>query len=221
VVEVNAALKNMQPAEYDQRSNRVREPGLKRSTARAIFPALLWWWLAWPAAAATLAGVTLPDSYTVDGQSLRLNGIGLRTLTFLRVRIYVAALYLPRPSHDAGQILASPGPKVVRLQFIHSGSKAQVEKQYREGEAKNCGNGECAPSDLPDFEALVAAAPAVKPGDTSTYVFTDRGVKVLANDEVIGDFADVDLAHQLLTGFIGEHPPSQSLREQLLGVSAE
>jgi len=193
---------------------------------RGIIPVLLWWWLAaWlgagPAAAATLAGVTLPDSYTVDGKSLQLNGIGLRTLTFLHVRIYVAGLYLPRPSHDARQILASPGPKVVLLQFIHSGSKEQVEKQYREGEAKNCGNGECAPNDLPDFEALVAAAPAVQPGDTSTYVFTDRGVKVLANERVIGDFANIDLARQLLTGFIGEHPPSTSLRDQLLGLATE
>jgi hypothetical protein len=172
------------------------------------------------AAAATLAGVTVPDTYTVDGQTLMLNGIGLRTLTIFRVRIYVAALYLPRPSHHAAQILASPGPKVIRLQFIHGGSKAQVEKQYREGEANNCGNGECAPTDKADFERLVAAAPAVAPGDTSVYIFTEEGVKVFANDRLIGDFADVDLAYHLLAGFIGEHPPSTSLRDHLLGVAA-
>ncbi|HEY1412317.1 MAG TPA: chalcone isomerase family protein [Rhodopila sp.] len=175
-------------------------------------------WLAAGATAATLDGADLPDTYTVDGQTLVLNGIGVRTLTIFRIRIYVAALYLPRPSHDAAAILASPGPKVIRLQFIHSGSKSQVEKEYREGEEKNCGDGGCAPTDKTDFEHMVAVAPAVSPGDTSTYVFTDKGVKVLANDKLIGDYANVDLAHQLLAGFIGAHPPSESLRDRLLGL---
>jgi hypothetical protein len=182
---------------------------------------LLGYGLASSAGAATLEGVTLPDTYTVDGRPLPLNGIGVRTLTIFHVRIYVAGLYLANPSHDAAAILASPGPKVIRLQFIHSGSKAQVEKEYREGEANNCGHGECDPSDQADFERLVAAAPAVEPGDKTTYVFTAKGVKVFANDRMIGDFADADLARHLLWGFIGSHPPSEALRNGLLGLPPE
>jgi hypothetical protein len=170
------------------------------------------------ATAVTLEGATFPDRYVVDGQSLALNGIGVRKITIFRIRIYVAALYLPRPSHNATEILSSSGPKVLRLQFIHSGSKAQVEQEYRNGEAQNCGHGECSPSDQADFERLVAAAPAVEPGDTTTYVFNDNGVKVFANKEMIGDFADVDLAHHLLEGFIGQHPPTEALRNALLGL---
>lgn len=168
-----------------------------------------------------MEGVTFPDTFTVDGQSLTLNGMGVRRVTIFRIRVYVAGLYLLRPSHSGAAILASPGPKVLRLQFIHSGSKAQVEKQFREGEEQNCGHGECAASDRSDFERLVAAAPAVEPGDTSTYIFTDKGVKVFANNTVIGDFADVDLAHQLLRGFIGDHPPTEALRSALLGLPPE
>lgn len=188
---------------------------------RAILPILLCCWLASHATAATLAGETLPDSYTVDGQTLVLNGIGLRTLTIFHIEAYVAGLYLPRPSHDAARILASSEPKIILLKFIRGASKERVEHQYREGEANNCGNGECAPSDQTDFERLVAAAPAVKAGDTSTYIFTARGVRVLANDRVIGDFADRDLAYRLLSGFIGPRPPSPELRRGLLGLPAE
>jgi hypothetical protein len=183
-----------------------------------MWPVLVWCWLASNAAAATLEGITIPDSYPVDEQPLVLNGIGLRTLTIFNIRIYVAGLYLSRPNHDAQQILASPGPKVILLKFIHAGSKERVEKQYRVGEEQNCRNGGCDPSDRKDFERLVAAAPAVNPGDTSTFVFTENRVRVLANDRVIGDFADRDLAYQLLAGFIGDHPPSQELRRQLLGL---
>jgi hypothetical protein len=182
---------------------------------------LLGGWMAPDAAAITLEGATFPDRYVVGGQSLALNGIGVRKITIFRIRIYVAALYLPRPSHNAAEILASPGPKVLRLEFIHSGSKAQVEKEYRNGEADNCGHGECSPSDRADFERLVAAAPAVEPGDTTTYIFDDKGVKVFANKEMIGDFADTDLARHLLEGFIGRHPPTTALRNALLGLPEE
>ncbi len=169
------------------------------------------------AEAASLAGVTLPQSYAVDGRTLVLNGIGLRTVTIFSVRIYVAGLYLSRPSHDAQQILASPEDKVIVLKFLHAGTKAEVEHEYRAGELANCGSGGCADSDRGDFERLVAAAPAVKPGDSSTYIFTSRGVQVLANDRSIGSF-NRDLGYHLLAGFIGAHPPSPELRRQLLGL---
>ncbi len=188
------------------------------SRFRTLAAAFVWSWLASNAWAANLAGVTLPDNYPVDGHSLVLNGIGLRTLTIFRVKVYVAGLYLLQPSHDPQQILKSPGPKVILLQFLHSGSKADVEKQYRAGEARNCGDGSCAASNQADFERLVAAAPGVNVGDTSTYVFTERGVRVYANNRLIGDFADRDLAYHLLAGFIGAHPPSQELRSSLLGL---
>ena len=174
-----------------------------------------------PATAVTLEGVTLPDTYQVAGKKLELNGIGLRTLTIFNVRIYVAALYLTRPSHDAQQILNSTEPKVLVLRFIHAGSKADVEKEYRKGEENNCADGGCSAEDGPDFEKLVAAAPGVKEGDTSTYIFTGDGVQVLANDQLIDQIHNRDLAKRLLAGFIGAHPPSASLRSALLGNPPE
>lgn len=182
---------------------------------RFILPLLLL--LALPARAATLGGATLPDTYPVAGKSLVLNGIGLRTLTILHIRAYVAALYLEQRSGDAEQILRSPGTKVVLLQFLHSASKEQVETQYREGEANNCGHNECDPRDKADFERLVAAAPAVAVGDTLTYIFSPGRVQVFANNRPIGDFANADLAYRLLLGFIGPRPPSPELKQQLLG----
>lgn len=166
---------------------------------------------------ATLDGVSLPDTYPVPGQTLVLNGMGIRTLTIFSIRAYVAGLYLPQKSQDARAILASPGPKVLLMQFLHSASKSQVEQEYRKGEARNCGHGECARSDEADFERLVAAAPAAAVGDTLTYVFTSRGMRVLANNRLIGDFANQDLASRLLAGFIGDKPPSEDLKRHLLG----
>jgi hypothetical protein len=169
------------------------------------------------AGAATYAGVTLPDTYPVEEQNLVLNGMGLRTLTVFNVRAYVAGLYLAQRSGNGPQILASKAPKVILIQFLHSATKAQVEAQYRAGEQKNCGNGGCDPADAKDFEVLVAAAPAVAVGDTSTYVFTDGRVRVYANQRMIANIANRDLAFHLLEGFIGAHPPAEDLKRSLLG----
>ena len=184
----------------------------------ALVATLIACWLPPGAQAATLAGLSLPDTFTVNGRSLVLNGIGLRTLTIFSIRAYIAGLYLTQPSHDAQQILASAEPRVLILRFLRSASKARIETEYRAGEAKNCGQGGCAAADQADFERLVAAAPAVVRGDTSTYVFTATGVRVFANDRLIGDFANQDLAYHLLAGFIGSNPPSQELRRRLLGL---
>ena len=177
--------------------------------------------MAGAAAAATRDGVTMPDTMQYGGRTLVLNGLGLRTLTVFSVPIYVAGLYLTAPSSDAQQILQSQDPKILVLSFLHSGSKADIEKEYRQGEKVNCGNGGCSPADAPDFERLVAAAPAVAVGDTSTYVFHNGGVDVLANGREIDKVTNPDLATRLLAGFIGEHPPSQALRRSLLGMPAE
>jgi hypothetical protein len=174
--------------------------------------------LASPGRAATMDGASLPDTYPVPGQTLILNGMGIRTLTIFSVKAYVAGLYLTQPSHDARAILTSPGPKVLLMQFLHAATKAQVERQYREGETKNCGRGECAPSDAADFERLVAATPGAAVGDTLTYIFTPRGVRALSNGRIIGDFANPDLALHLLASFIGDKPPSEDLKDHLLGL---
>ena len=171
------------------------------------------------AQARTLGGVTLPDSYPVAGRTLTLNGMGVRNFSFLGIRIYVAGLYLTQPNHDAKAILASPEPKVGLLQLLHAGSKAEVEKEYREGERLNCGDGGCPPTDQTDFERMVAAAPAVAVGDTSTYVFTETGFQVLSNNKVIGVYANKDLAFRMLSGFIGARPPTPELRNGLHGLS--
>ncbi len=174
--------------------------------------------LARPAAAAVLAGVTFPDTVQVGGQTLVLNGVGLRTLTVLSVRIYVAALYLPAASHDAAQILQSPGPKMLQLSYLHGGSKAEVQKEYRLGERVNCGTGGCSSADAPEFDRLVAAAPAVAVGDTTTYVFSGPNTDVYANGHEVDKVNSATVSRLLLAGFIGDHPPSAELRRGLLGL---
>lgn len=171
-----------------------------------------------PGWAATTGGATLPDTYPVTGQQLVLNGLGVRTLTVFNVKVYAAGLYLAQRNGDARAIMVSPGPKVILLQFLHAASKSDIDKHYREGERNNCGQGGCSPADAADFEHLIAVTPAAAVGDTLTYILMPKGVRVLSNNRVVGEFANPDLGLRLLAGFIGETPPSADLKRHLLGA---
>ena len=65
----------------------------------AILAMLLGLTTALPAPAKEVAGVSLPETTTVDGKTLKLNGAGLRKKVVFKV--YVAGLYLETPSKDA------------------------------------------------------------------------------------------------------------------------
>ena len=185
---------------------------------RKILVALALLLLASPAArAGTLDGMTFPDTYPAAGQTLRLNGMALRTVTILRIRAYVAGLYLQQPSSDPAAILSSSGPKVVLMQYLHDADRARVEAEFREGEQTNCGHGECAKANEADFERMVAAAPAVKVGDTYTFIMTAQSMTFLANNKPVGTY-NPDLGRLILAGFIGAHPPSAEVKAGLLGT---
>jgi len=44
-----------------------------------------------------MQGTSLPRACQVNGSDLKLNGLGVRKATFLKVNVYVAALYVLQP----------------------------------------------------------------------------------------------------------------------------
>src|SRR5687768_2284199 len=96
---------------------------------RATVPGMLLTALLALADAATLAGVTLPDTATVAGRPVRLNGMGLREKYTLD--IYVGGLYLTHPTTDAAAALAADEPKRVVMHFVFSVSRDQMVASFR------------------------------------------------------------------------------------------
>src|SRR6185312_5440667 len=74
--------------------------------------------------AASLAGVTLPDTEQVAGKTLVLNGMGIRTKYM--VKVYVGGLYLEQKSSDANAIIKADAPKQIVMKFLHGASKSQM-----------------------------------------------------------------------------------------------
>lgn len=168
-----------------------------------------------PIAAATLDGVSFPDSVTVEGSRLLLNGVGLRTYSFLKIRIYVAALYLSEPSHDAGAILRSPGPKMLMLHFVRSVTTDQERKAWRDGLLDNC----VAPChiDPGDLARFLAALKPIHAGDQVVLLFDATGMTAWSNGTPLGKVPDPGFASALLATFLGPRPATEQLKRGLLG----
>src|SRR4029434_5379113 len=84
-------------------------------------------------------GVNFPEQMQLDGSTLRLNGLGLRQATFLKVNVYVAALYVANVSSEAQALLGSNTPKELILHFLHHVSDDELTKAWEEGFEHNFG----------------------------------------------------------------------------------
>src|SRR5215469_17022074 len=62
-------------------------------------------------------GVSFPQQIQAQGQTLTLNGLGLRKATVFGIKVYVGALYVAHPTADAAAILSSKDPSEVELHF--------------------------------------------------------------------------------------------------------
>ncbi len=169
-----------------------------------------------PGVAAELDGVVMPELRQAAGTTLRLNGMGARLYSVFRVTVYVAGLYLERPSGSADAILRSPEVKLIEVRSLHSAGQDDVRAAWRYAFEANC-RPPCVPP-AQDIAHFLATSPAVRKGDTSTYVFTPAGVQVVANDQPTGTYRNQAFAYLLLSTFIGAEPPSEALKRALLGT---
>ena len=169
-----------------------------------------------PGTAGELVGVTLPDQVTVEGRTLVLNGMGLRQATILRVRVYVAGLYLETRSSDAPQLIASEGPKRLVLHFVRDAGRGDLIGAWKEGFAKSAGPGLAALQDR--LATLDAWMVDVKRGDTLSFTqIPGQGIVVEIKGQIKGALAGADFARALWGIWLGDRPPNPELKKGLLG----
>lgn len=169
--------------------------------------------LALAASAASLAGVTLPETATVGGQSLVLNGMGLREKMFFD--IYVGGLYLPAKTSDARAAIEQDAPKRVLMHFVYSEvSAAQLREAFEEGRTKHPAGA----AQLPAFEQLYGWLDAVHPGDEVVFDYVPgAGTSVTVKGTHKGTLPGAEFMKVLFSVYLGDHPPTTALKTGLLG----
>jgi hypothetical protein len=168
------------------------------------------------ASGAERAGVRMADQMNVRGQSLVLNGLGVREATMFNVNVYVAGLYVPQRSSDPSQILRPDEPKAVELVFVHDVRRDQMTKAWQEGFQKNVGPRLAALQ--PRIDLLNDWMTDMKKGDTLAFTYLPgQGVEVRAGRTVKGTIPGDDFAQALFGIWLGPHPPNEGLKAGMLG----
>lgn len=167
-----------------------------------------------PALAKEVAGVSLPETATVDGKTLRLNGMGLRKKVVFKV--YVAGLYLETPSKDAASVISSDQVKRMQLSVLRSLSSRQVSEAIEEGFEKNSKASMAALKAR--LDKLATMIPNVEKGDQIllTYV-PGKGTVVSAKNVEKGVIEGKDFADALFSVWLGSNPVQEDLKAALLG----
>ena len=75
-------------------------------------------------------GIKFPEHVAVRGTDLALNGLGLQRATFLRVDVYVAALYTTTVSQDPDALINTDAPQELIVHFLRSVSVEDVRKEW-------------------------------------------------------------------------------------------
>jgi hypothetical protein len=161
-------------------------------------------------------GVTLPNSVTVDGTALTLNGMGIREATALQVNVYVAGLYLETASNNAEQILASDTKKRIVLRFVRDVGADDIRGAFREGFHNNSPSQEGALRGK--IDRLLGWVADMEEGQTMQFTYVPgTGLTVVINGATKGTIDGVDFQRAFFALFIGPRPPNSGLKVGLLG----
>lgn len=165
--------------------------------------------------AGSLAGVTMPDQVKVGERELVLNGMGLRTK--LMFKIYVAGLYLEEKGTDPARVIASPQVKRVVMHFLSAkATKSKMDAAWVEGFENN------SPAEYGALKARVTEMTGyfgdMKPGDVIEFTIEPgSGVTAALNGQVKGTIPGDDFAAALLRVWLGPNPPTEELKQGMLG----
>jgi hypothetical protein len=170
--------------------------------------------LALPALALEVAGVQVPDTTTVGGKTLALNGAGLRSKFF--VKVYVGALYLEQRSSDPAAIVAADAAWKVSMTFKRGVDKKDVLGAFKDGFENN------SRADLdkvvPGLARIDAIMKDLKTGEVLEIAYLPgAGSTVTAPGGASVTIEGKTFADALLRNWLGDKPADGDLKKGMLG----
>ncbi len=171
--------------------------------------------LAGNAFAVDVAGVSIPPTVDISAETLQLNGYGIRK-KFIFVKVYVGSLYTSGKAETAEQVIALPGSKLIRMDFLYKKvEKKKIVDAFAEGLRKNA----------PQLVATPAARTFLAlfkddfvAGDQVDIILTDDGrVSATHNGRELGTVTSEELAEGVLLIYLGEQPADEEMKAGMLG----
>lgn len=166
------------------------------------------------AAGAELAGVKMPDNAVIDGKTVSLNGLGLRSKFF--VKVYVAGLYVETRTKNENTVLSSDEIRQVRMVMTRDLDRGKIIEAVEEGFQKN--NKANLPKLRARLDRFVSVIPDLREGDelVITYV-PGKGTTLTSRSGATVTIEGKDFADALFSVWLGSHPVDEKLKRAMLG----
>lgn len=155
-----------------------------------------------------------PDKQRFHGQTLLLNGKGVRTK--LLVDLYMAGLYLQVKNSDSVAIVNGKQPWALRIEIVSDLiSSEKMAAAVHQGFQHSGG-------DLRALQTRIAQLinvfqqPIAK-GDVYDFFFQPQNTHIIKNGQQIVVIEGADFSQAFLNIWLGERPVQSSLKDALLG----
>jgi hypothetical protein len=164
-----------------------------------------------------IQGVTPAPQVQVSGQTLRLNGAGLRTFTLLMIpiKIYVAAFYTPGQFRTAEAVMNSGGPMQFDFTFLRAVGQGDVTKAWSSQFAQSASY--TYPGYATDRDAFIAMFGPLQSMGMERVQFVGTNTLVFDSGTLKGTIMGRDFQKAFLSLWFGSKAVSPDLKTALLG----
>ena len=165
-------------------------------------------------------GQKFEPTVQVGGQTLNLNGVGLRKRAIFKV--YVAGLYVPQKSSNAATLITDKGARRVSLRMLRDVDAGSFIDSFNDGLKNNLSEAQLAAL-KPQVDSLTATLKSIgeaKKGDAINFDYTpDGGTRITVNGQPRGaPIAGAEFFSAMLRIWLGEKPADESLKKSMLGA---
>ncbi len=172
--------------------------------------------VALPSLAVDVAGVKIKETTNLGGQTLVLNGAGLRTKVIFNV--YVASLYVPKKAANLSAVLAT-GPRRVQLNLLRTLEGDKLVEAFNDGLKDNNSAAEMTATQAgrAQMTTIMKAFGEVKEGDVVGIDYVDGATTISLNGVAKGTIAGEAFNQALMRIWLGAQPVQADLKKALLG----
>ena len=171
-----------------------------------------------------LKGHSYPKTIQLDGNTLQLNGAGVRYKII--VPVYTAALYTEKPVKSEAEFFAAPGSKRLIITMLRKVDSNELGYMFAKSMKVNIDPKDMVTA-LPGLARMgqvFADAKAVNPGDTIIMDWMGKGQNTVISirNEVQGEpFADAAFHRALMGVWLGKSAADAQLKKALLDNSVQ
>ena len=170
--------------------------------------------------AVEVEGQKFEPTVALGGQTLNLNGVGLRKRAIFKV--YVAGLYVGQKSASPVAIVNDKGARRVSLRMLRDVDAQSFIDSFNEGLKNNTPEAQLTAL-KPQVDALVATLKSIgeaKKGDVINFDYTpDGGTRITVNGQAKGTpIASADFFAAVLRIWLGDKPADETLKKGMLGA---